>query len=78
MRSGLLFILTNLLFYISLSQDIVHSSGEYQSDIFPNETFEQGKLRIRESAIINALKKAFGVAVFQGNNLFVSNKESGV
>ena len=76
MRSFVFFLIVIFSHFDSLAQEAVLSFGEYQSEIFSNESVEAGKLRIREGAILNALEKAYGVAVFQGNNLYVSNKNT--
>ena len=74
-----LLILLNLSFISSFafSQKVVVSVGEFQSEMYDNETKDDAKKRIKEGAIINALEKSFGVAVFQGNSLYIQNNANG-
>ena len=60
----------------SFGQEIVVSSGFYQSEIFTTESLEKGKVRIREAAILNALEKAFGKTIFLGNSMYLSNNKT--
>lgn len=69
-----------LLYVIQLhciSQTVSISDGEFQSEIYGNESEIEGKKRILQGAILNALEKAYGVAVFQGNNLYIHNSQIG-
>jgi hypothetical protein len=84
MKKAILYIL--LFKAIILNYNIVYSQkepkeiiveGEFQSEVYDIETKDAAKKRVKEGAIVNALEKAFGVAVFQGNSLYVENKTNG-
>jgi hypothetical protein len=73
-------LILSLLYLIQLhciSQTVSISDGEFQSEIYGNESEIEGKKRILQGAILNALEKAYGVAVFQGNNLYIHNSQIG-
>ncbi len=65
------------LIYSQKQPKEVITEGVFQSEIYDNETKETAKKRVKEGAIINALENSFGVAVFQGNSLFIQNKSDG-
>lgn len=56
-------------------QDLKISSGVYQSTIYENETVEQGKKRIKELAITDALERAYGKVFFKGNTMYSKSNE---
>ena len=70
-------ILFIFLFQFTFAQKEVVEIGEYQSQLYSNESQNDAKKRIKELAIINALEKAFGVAVFQGNSMYIKNTTTG-
>lgn len=51
--------------------------GEYQSEWLTSESKDQAHKRIKDQAIINALEKAFGKPIFQGNTTYIKNNENG-
>ena len=61
--------LTLFLIDHAYCQDFKISSGVYQSTIYENETLEQGKKRIKELAITDALDRAYGKVFFKGKFL---------
>jgi hypothetical protein len=63
--------------YISFAQNEKKVEGTFQTEVYGNETIDLAKKRAKEGAIINALEKAFGTAVFQGNTLFIKNITTG-
>ncbi len=69
----LFFVFIHLLFYNVYGQKEVRTEGEFQTELNSNETKDQAKKRAKEGAIINAIEKAFGSTVFQGNSLYVKN-----
>ena len=82
MKKRKIFILACLSFistfvYTQKAPKEVVVVGEFQSEIYDNETKEAAKKRVKEGAIINALENSFGLAVFQGNSLYVQNKTDG-
>jgi len=71
-------LLFSFLLSISIyAQKEVKTDGEFQTELNSNESKDQAKKRAKEGAIINALEKAFGSAVFQGNSMYVKNSSSG-
>lgn len=60
-----------------LSQKEVTVEGESQSEIYDNETKIDALNRIKQAALINALEKAFGIAIFQGNSMYLNNIQTG-
>jgi hypothetical protein len=73
----LLFLVIILNYHAVFSQKEIIVEGEFQSEVFDNETKDAAKKRVKEGAIVNALEKAFGVAIFQGNSMYVENKTNG-
>lgn len=57
--------------------NIKTETGVFETELSNNESKDAAKKRAKEGAIINALEKAFGTAVFQGNSLFVKNVTTG-
>jgi len=68
-----------ILFTKSLfgKSNIKTETGVFETELSNNESKDAAKKRAKEGAIINALEKAFGTAVFQGNSLFVKNVTTG-
>jgi hypothetical protein len=66
-----------LLYYFSFAQKEIKTTGEFQTELNSNETKDQAKKRAKEGAIINALERAFGSAVFQGNSMYIKNVNTG-
>jgi hypothetical protein len=71
----LLFILIQLA--VSSQANIKIETGFFETELYNNESKDVAKKRAKQGAIINALEKAFGTAVFQGNSLFIKNKTTG-
>jgi hypothetical protein len=65
------------LYCSSFAQKEVKTIGEFQTEFNSNETKDQAKKRAKEGAIVNALEKAFGSAVFQGNSMYIKNINTG-
>ncbi|MEY2793074.1 MAG: hypothetical protein RJA76_1066 [Bacteroidota bacterium] len=67
------------IIFISLkgySQKEVHASGEYSFKIEKDQTFNQAKELVIEQAKINAIEKAFGRVIINGNTSYVQNDAS--
>lgn len=78
MKQYLIFFLLFLIKLSAYSQaNIKTETGFFETELYDNESKEVAKKRAKEGAIINALEKAFGKAVFQGNSLFIKNKITG-
>jgi hypothetical protein len=77
MKIALLILI--ILFTKSLfgQSNIKTETGIFETELSNNESKDAAKKRAKEGAIINALEKAFGTAVFQGNSLFVKNITTG-
>lgn len=73
----IILILLVLIVNSSFSQDEIKVEGFYETEFYANETKEKAYKRAKEGAIINALEKGFGTAIFQGNSLFIKNVVSG-
>ena len=57
---------------------IVKTKGKAQVQWYPErESLTQARERALELAKINALEKAFGTLVMQGNSIYVENKKTG-
>jgi hypothetical protein len=63
--------------FISSQTQIIIEKGYFETEFYNNESKDAAKKRAKEGAIINALEKAFGTAVFQGNSLFIKNTITG-
>ncbi len=66
--------------FLSFTQekpDIVRVSGEAEIQWFDNESKEEAYNRAEELATINALEKAFGKVVVQGNSTLIRNENTG-
>ena len=75
-------ILTYIIILLNLNivfsqKEVLTVEGYFETEFNNNETKDQAKKRAKEGAIINALEKAFGIAVFQGNTLFLKNVVTG-
>lgn len=55
------------------SQKEVHSTGEYSFKIEKDQTFNQAKELVIEQAKINAIEKAFGRIIINGNTSYIQN-----
>jgi len=55
------------------SQKEVHASGEYSFKIEKDQTFNQAKELVIEQAKINAIEKAFGRVIINGNTTYLQN-----
>ncbi len=77
MKIALLILI--ILFTKSLfgQSNIKTETGIFETELSNNESKDAAKKRAKEGAIINALEKSFGTAVFQGNSLFVKNITTG-
>lgn len=67
------------LFFIThfFAQEEIKVEGTFETEFYSNETKEHALKRAKEGAIINALEKGFGTAIFQGNSLYVKNIVTG-
>ncbi|MCD4728637.1 MAG: hypothetical protein K8R46_13305, partial [Pirellulales bacterium] len=71
-----LFILLSLTSF-SQENEIIIVDGKAQIEFPEYKSLLQVKNEAEESATINALEKAFGVMVIEGNSTFVKDVESG-
>jgi len=80
-KIGLLFILLINFFLISAQEEknkVIIISGEAQVDWNKErESLTQARERAQNQATINALEKAFGVVVVQGNSTYIKNTKTG-
>jgi hypothetical protein len=60
-----------------LSQKIVTTTGVAQLEVTENQSIREIKDHARELATIDALEKAFGRVVIQGNSTYITNLQSG-
>lgn len=76
---GYLKIILLLLLYPSLlfSQKIVTSRGNAQVEIPENLSRLEVKNKVRELATIDALERAFGRVIIQGNSTYITNLQTG-
>jgi len=74
-----LFIPFFLLFRSQLinSQDIVKTSGASQLEVTEDKSRLEIKNKLRELATIDALERAFGRVVIQGNTTYITNMQTG-
>jgi hypothetical protein len=78
MRKFICFILLLTLFPgVLLSQKTVKSKGTAQIEFPDNLTRQEVKRQAEELATIDALEKAFGRVVIQGNTTYISNVQTG-
>jgi len=71
----------NLLFILSpfflFSQQTVKTSGEAQVELTENRSRQDVKKEAKELATVNALERAFGSIIIQGNSTYISNINTG-
>jgi hypothetical protein len=73
-------IIVQVLFLLPLlafSQKTVTVSGSAQVELTENQSIQEIRKHARELATIDALEKAFGRVVIQGNSTYISNLQSG-
>jgi hypothetical protein len=71
------FLLLILIPLVSFSQKTVKSKGTAQIEFPDNLTRQEVKRQAEELATIDALEKAFGRVVIQGNTTYLSNVQTG-
>ncbi len=71
----------NILFILSpfilLSQQTVKTSGEAQVELTENRSRQDVKKEAKDMATVNALERAFGSVIIQGNSTYISNVNTG-
>ena len=71
----------NILFIVSpfilLSQQTVKTSGEAQVELTENRSRQEVKKEAKDMATVNALERAFGSVIIQGNSTYISNVNTG-
>ena len=71
----------NILFILSpfilLSQQKVKTSGEAQVELTENRSRQDVKKEAKDMATVNALERAFGSVIIQGNSTYISNVNTG-
>jgi hypothetical protein len=72
------FHLTISVFNCAYSQNLITEWGEYQMKIEPNMTESEAKNKCLEFARIDAIRKAFGEVIIQGNSTFIQNTNTGL
>ena len=80
MKKLSLLTLFALIYTLVIAQDIkvVRTKGKAQVQWYPErESLTEARERALELAKINALEKAFGTLVMQGNTVYVENKKTG-
>jgi hypothetical protein len=73
----LLFCSLGLFSQLIFSQNVVRSSGTAQVELTENQSRLEVKNKVRELATIDALEKAFGRVIIQGNSTYISNLQTG-
>lgn len=59
------------------SQDIVRVKGTAQEELTHDKSRQQIEQKVREMASIDALEKAFGRIIIQGNSTYITNLQTG-
>lgn len=72
-NNWIVFFLILLISLKGYSQKEVHTSGEYSFKIEKDQTFSQAKEIVIEQAKINAIEKAFGRIIINGNSTYIQN-----
>ncbi|NQU81518.1 MAG: hypothetical protein HQ543_08370 [Bacteroidetes bacterium] len=71
----------NILFILSpfilFSQQPVKTSGEAQVELTENRSRQDVKKEAKDMATVNALERAFGSVIIQGNSTYISNINTG-
>ncbi|MBA7584117.1 hypothetical protein ES708_26070 [subsurface metagenome] len=71
----------NILFIVSpfflFSQQTVKTSGEAQVELTENRSRQDVKKEAKDMATVNALERAFGSVIIQGNSTYISNVNTG-
>jgi len=70
-------ILVILSPFILFSQKTVKTSGEAQVELTETRSRQEVKKEVRDMATVNALEKAFGRVIIQGNSTYISNINTG-
>jgi len=76
-RITILNILFILAPFILFSQKPVKTSGEAQVELTETRSRQEVRKEARDMAIVNALEKAFGRVIIQGNSTYISNINTG-
>lgn len=61
----------------SAQKGIIRISGSAQEELTRDQSQLEIEKRVKDQAIINALEKAFGRIIIQGNSTYISNLETG-
>ncbi|MFW5657321.1 MAG: hypothetical protein ACOC0C_06855 [Bacteroidota bacterium] len=61
----------------SSAQKLVKTSGEAQMELRDDLSMKEAKNMVKELAVINALEKAFGKVIIQGNATYITNMQTG-
>ena len=79
MKFRIFFAILYLLFTPQLiySQDVVRSTGTAQLELTKDKSRMEVENKLRELATIDALEKAFGRVVIQGNSTYITNLQTG-
>lgn len=72
----LLILLFSLISFV-IGQKTVKTSGEAQVELTETRSRQEVKKEAKDLAIINALEKAFGRVIIQGNSTYISNINTG-
>ncbi len=73
----ILSILIILTPFILFSQQTVKTSGEAQIELTENRSRHDVKNEAKDMATVNALERAFGSVIIQGNSTYISNINTG-
>lgn len=57
--------------------NVVRTSGEAQVEWLSSESRDEAEARAKETATVQALEKAFGTVIIQGNTTYVENVQTG-
>jgi len=76
-KTTLLLILLFLPFSFVIGQKTVKTSGEAQVELTETRSRQEVKKEVMDMAIVNALEKAFGRVIIQGNSTYISNINTG-
>lgn len=72
-----IYIFLVLIPELAFSQATVRTTGTAQMELTENQSRLEVKNRVRELATIDALEKAFGRVIIQGNSTYITNLQTG-
>ena len=77
MNRFLLIVIVSLISFPLFSQEIITTSGEYQLEWLDTQSKVEVQQKAEQLATVDALERAFGKVIIQGNSTFVQNQMTG-